>query len=103
MNDSVLFFEESNHEEIEDPLNSLSTNHNSNLYNPAIEVQSGKRQLNIAEQIKIENTYEASNKNSTLFKVIQDNKKVLKRKFQPLLQMFNVESLFFKQIQEVCR
>ncbi len=58
--------------------------------------------IDIQQAIKDVNKFEASDKNLTLYRVIQDNKKTLERRFIPLLEMFKVECAFFKDLQNVC-
>lgn len=46
--------------------------------------------------------FEYNEKNRTLFNVIIENLKVLERKLIPLLEMFNVENAYFKEVQKNC-
>ena len=46
--------------------------------------------------------FPATDKNMTLFRVIQDNKKQLERKYVPLLEMFKMECIYFREVQSLC-
>ena len=55
------------------------------------------------EQISNEaERFKGSSKNVTLFRVMNDNKKSLERRIIPLLEMFKVETGFFRQLQHCC-
>ena len=100
---NILFFEEDN----------LSTQLHNQESNTVPNKEGGEKEerkkenvevfkLDIMAQIKEQNKYEATDKNITLYRVLQDNKKSLDRKFIPLLDMFKVEVAYFKALQHDC-
>jgi len=46
--------------------------------------------------------FKATSKNITLFRVLNDSKKSLERRVIPLLEMFKVETTYFRQLQVCC-
>lgn len=47
--------------------------------------------------------FKASSKNITLFRVLNDCRKTLERRVIPLLEMFRVETNYFRQLQLCCQ
>ena len=58
--------------------------------------------IDIAQHYKEANQFQASAKNISLYRVLNDNRKSIERRLIPLLEMFKVETGFFKQLQTTC-